>query len=184
MSGGDRTAQLIVAVSLVSGGAIKITFINTGGDSLYVQPGMTLRGTPIYPGDSVLVVQEDEMAQLANGVRTLTLSLPALDSIEDADQLARYELSRRVVPRGEMRTLQLDERHRLDDALLLSLFDRVRVIETQTAHDSEYFIVAEAHEVSAGGYQHQVTWTLEAVPPLAYWVLDVSGLSVGTRLAY
>lgn len=181
-SGEIRTPQLTVNVTLVSGGAIKFTLTNTGTDSLYVLAGMNVLGTPIYPGDSVLVEAGDAAAQLAHGIRTLSLSLPALDSIDDADQLAQYELSRRVTPRGMALTLELDERHHFDDALRLTLFDRVRVIEAQTDHDAEYVIVAEAHEVAAGGYKHRVTWTLEPVSPAVYWSLGESALDA--RLVY
>jgi hypothetical protein len=171
-TGDDRTPQLVVGLTLVSGGAVKLTLFNAGIDTLYVQPGMQIRGTPIYPGDSVLVAREDETAQLAHGIRTLSLSLPALDAIDEADAIAQYELARRVIPRGEVLTLTLDERNRFDDALRLTLFDRIRVIEAQTNHDSEYFIVAEAHEVSTGGYKHRITWTLEPVSSVVYPTLD------------
>jgi hypothetical protein len=181
-SGTDRTAQLVVGVALISGGAVKLTLYNSGGDTLYAQ--MQLRGTPVYPGDSVLVEQQDAAAQLANGIRTLSLSLPALDSLEAADGLARFELQRRGLPQGEALTLELDERHRFEDALRLTLFQRIRVIESQTAHDAEYFIVAEEHEVAAGGYKHRVVWTLERVQPLTYWTLNQSVFNAETRLAY
>jgi hypothetical protein len=171
-TGADRTPQLIVGLTLVSGGAVKLTLFNGGIDTLYVQPGMQIRGTPIYPGDSVLVERGDQTSQLTHGIRTLSLSLPALDAIDEADAIAQYELSRRITPRGEALTLTLDERNRFDDALRLTLFNRIRVIEAHTNHDSEYFIVAEAHEVSTGGYKHRVKWTLEPVSSVVYPTLD------------
>ncbi|HEX2618891.1 MAG TPA: hypothetical protein VHL11_02060, partial [Phototrophicaceae bacterium] len=182
--GFDATADLDVTAELVSGGAVKLTLHNNASETIYLLAGARVRGTPVYPGDSVLVERKNLTAQAENGTRALTLSLPALDAVEDAYQLANFELSRRLTPRGEALTLTLDERTRLEDALALTLFDRVQIVETQTDHDAEYWIVAEAHEVKRGGYQHRVTWTLEPVPPLDYWILETSAFDDETRLAY
>ena len=183
-SGFNATAALDVTAELVSGGAIKLTLLNNADESIYLLPGAQVRGTPVYPGDSVLVTRNNYTAQRENGIRALTLTLPALDSIEDAYQLAKYEMARRINPRGDALTVTVDERTRLNDALPLTLFDRVSVSETQTDHDSDYFIVGEAHEVTQGGYKHKITWTLEAVSPFNYWELGVSEFDDATRLAY
>ena len=76
--------------------------------------------------------------------------------------------------------LTLGQRTRYADALALTLFDRVRVIDAQTGHDRTYNIVAEAHIVTAGGARHSVVWTLEPAPAAAYWTVGVSPLGTAT----
>jgi hypothetical protein len=162
-SGSDRTSQVTVTVELLSGSAARIRLTNSGSDTAYLLAGARLRGTPVYFGETITVEAEDEASQLAHGVRTLHLDLPALDSTEAAEEIAAYELARRSSPRGQMVTLTLNERTHFSDALQWSLFDRIRIIETQTGHEADYLIIAEAHEVTLGGYRHSVTWTLEPV---------------------
>jgi hypothetical protein len=162
-SGSDRTSQVSVSVELLAGSAARLRLTNSGSDTAYLLAGSTLRGTPVYFGETITVEAEDETSQLAYGVRTLHLDLPALDSTESAEEIAAYELARRSSPRGQVLTLTLSERTHFSDALQWSLFDRVRIVETQTGHDADYLIAAEAHEVTLGGYRHSVTWTLEPV---------------------
>lgn len=162
-SGSDRTAQVSVSVELLSGSAAHIRLTNSGIDTAYLLAGAQLRGTPVYFGETLTVEAEDTASQAAHGIRTLSLDLPALDSTESAEDIAAYELSRRSSPRGQIVTLTLNERTHFYDALQWSLFDRIRVVETQTGHDADYLIIGEAHEVTRGGYRHRVTWTLEPV---------------------
>ncbi len=162
-SGSDRTAQVGVSVELLSGSAAHIRLTNSGIDSAYLLAGAQIRGTPVYFGETITVEAEDTASQAAHGVRTLSLDLPALDSTESAEAITAYELARRSSPRGQIVTLTLNERTHFSDALQWSLFDRIRVVETQAGHDADYLIVGEAHEVTRGGYRHQVTWTLEPV---------------------
>jgi hypothetical protein len=162
-SGADRTSQMSITVELLSGSAARIRLTNAGSDTVFLLAGSKLRGTPVYFGETITVEAEDEASQLAHGVRTLHLDLPALDSTETAEEIAAYELARRSSPRGQVVTLTLNERTHFSDALQWSLFDRIRIAETQTGHDADYLIVAEAHEVTLGGYRQTVTWTLEPV---------------------
>ncbi|MBZ0274857.1 MAG: hypothetical protein K8I60_01860, partial [Anaerolineae bacterium] len=118
-----------------------------------------------------------------HGLRPLAFDLPALDSVEDAGQLARFELARRKDPRGMVYTLSLSAPSHLPDILARTLFDRISITETQTGHTADYFIVAESHTLDLGAARHRVTWTLE---PAAgdFWVMDYGLLDQTTVLAY
>ncbi len=118
------------------------------------------------------------------GPHSLHVDLPALNDIEQADSLARYELARRSVPRGRVTQLTLDARQHPAQVLARTLFDRVRVQESQTGHDSDYFIVAEAHTVDLGGSRHRVSWTLESAEANHFWLLGRDALNQTTVLAY
>jgi len=53
---------------------------------------------------------------------------------------------------------------------------RIRVVDVQTGHDAEYFVIGEQHERTLGA-GHQVTWFLEPADMNTYWILGVAGLS-------
>jgi hypothetical protein len=184
-SGYDQTMWVSMTILETSAGAVKLRLLNQSVVNVVLQAGAKVRGKPIYPGDSALVEAKDAAAQLQYGIQTLNLTLPALDDIDEAAQLADYELARRVTPRGLVQTLTLDERNRFDYALRLTLFDRIRIIETQTDHSGDYVIIGEEHQVYDGGLRHCVTWTLESVPSAGYWVLNQTALGGGmARMGY
>ena len=119
-------------------------------------------GRPLYRRDPLEISAADGEGMHLYGRRQLTLDLPALSDIASATAFARYELARRKHPRGVIREIRLDARQHREAALSHSLFDRIRVSEAQTGHSArDYFIIAEEHQVSAGGTRHTVRWTLE-----------------------
>lgn len=182
--GTDATSSVSITVQKLEGGSAKLRIESTHSDVIYLQAGARLRGTPLIPAESMLVEAVDDLSAQAHGADTLTLNLPALDSLADAEQIAQFELSRRGTVQGVVDGLTLSNRTRLTEALTLTLFDVVRVVDARNGHDADYRIIGEAHEVTQGGARHLTTWTLEPVSALAYWVLDVSALGVDTRLGY
>lgn len=162
-SGTDVTASLSVTVLALEGSAAKLKFTNASGSPIYVLPDATLRGTPLLGGQPAVIEAADDTSAARYGPRLLEIDAPLIDSLDDADQTAALELARRPEPASNVRTLTLSERVRYDDALALTLFDAIRVIDTHTGIDAVYWIVGEAHEVTRGGARHTVTWTLEPV---------------------
>ncbi len=134
---------------------------------------LNVYGTPLFRG-ALLEVRAQAVADMhIEGLRSETRTLPALSDAETAQQFADYEVAQRRQPRGEIRELLLDARAHSAAALGLSLFDRVRVSEAHTGHSArDYFIVAEAHEVTAGGSSHQVRWTLESADMTRYFLIN------------
>lgn len=161
-SGTDVTASLSVTVLALEGSAAKLKFTNASGAPIYVLPGATLRGTPLLGGQPAVIEAADDTSAARYGPRLLEIDAPLIDSLDDADQTAALELARRPEPRSNVRTLTLSERVRYGDALALTLFDAVRVIDTHTGIDGVYWIVGEAHDIAQGGARHTVRWTLEA----------------------
>jgi len=115
---------------------------------------------------------------------TLTLDLPQLDSLAQARSVARFELARRRVPRGRITALTLAAGQQRAQILARALGDRVRVSEAQTGHTADYFIHAEAHEVTHSGSRHRVSWALEPADAGVFWPLGRARLGAATRLAY
>jgi hypothetical protein len=182
-AGSDATAAVTIDVIALEGSAAKLRLNNASDNTVYLMAGAQLRGTPLLGGQPARVEESDSVSIAAYGVHPLDLRLPLLDSAESAADLAAWELARRAQPSGAVTMLTLGQRTRYADALALTLFDRVRVIDAQAGHDRTYAIVGESHIVTAGGTRHSVVWTLEPAPAAAYWTLGVSPLGTATRLA-
>ena len=134
---------------------------------------LNVYGTPLYRGAPMQARAEDVASLHRHGIRSEWRDLPALSDVETAQDFADYEVSQRRHPRGVIRELRLDARQRPQAALGLTLFDRVRVSESQTGHSKrDYFIVGEAHEVDAGGARHVARWTLEPADMTSYFQID------------
>ncbi len=88
-------------------------------------------------------------------------------------------LVERKQPRGMVRALRLMNRDAaaLGELLYRTMGDRLTVRETQTAVDSDYIVVGEAHDWREGGRRYSATLSLEPVPPYAAWLIGVVGRS-------
>jgi hypothetical protein len=182
--GSDRTAQIGLFMTEFSASAALLTIRNYGTDSAYLLPGMRLRGTPILQGDPITLEQTDWTSVSLHGLNEQLFNLPALGSVEEADHLARFELTRRKDPRGIVRRIQVSGTNHLTQVLSRTLFDRITIAETQTGHNADYFIVAEEHTVDLGSSRHQVSWLLESAAASNFWIVSTSRLDHDTLLAY
>ncbi|MBZ0302596.1 MAG: hypothetical protein K8J31_22815, partial [Anaerolineae bacterium] len=183
-SGPDLTSSLDVRLRQTDFSAALLEIRNRSQIDVFLQPGARLRGTPLYTGDPLFVEQVSYGSLAQYSPQALRLDLPVLDSVAQADSLARYELARRKTPRGQVRSLTLSTRQHAAPILERSLYDRVTVQEAQTGHSADYFIVAEAHTVDLGGSRHHTTWTLESADATRFWVLGQKHLNDDTVLAY
>lgn len=183
-TGDDITDQVSVTLHQTDFSAAVLRLHNPLPLMAYMQPGMQLIGTPVYGGDLITLEYADSAAETLYGPRVVDFDLPALDSIEEADNLARFELARRRQPRGAVRSLSVSGRAHLAQVLARTLFDRIAVIESQTGHSDDYFIIAEDHIVEQGGHDHRVTWTLEPAEPAIFWLVGHHRLNHETVLAY
>lgn len=183
-SGPDLTASIDVTLRRVDFSAALLEIRNRAQRDAFLQAGARLRGTPLYAGDPLLIEQVSYGSLVFHSPQMLVFDLPALDSVAQAESLARYELARRKAPRGHIRSLTLSSHLHAAQIVARTLFDCITVREGQTGHDTDYFIVAESHVVDAGGWRHHVTWTLESADANTFWVLNHSRLNQDTRLAY
>lgn len=183
-SGVDVTDEVDVTLRTTDFSAAVLEVRNLAGRAAFLQAGAKLRGTPLDMGDPLLVEQTSHASLNLYSPQALLFDLPALDSIEQADSLARFELARRKTPRGRIHSLTVTNQSHEAQILARTLFDRITVQETQTAHNTDYTIVAEAHAVDLGGERHRATWTLENIAANTFWVLGRDLLNQTTILAY
>lgn len=182
--GADLTAQTQVTLLKTHFSGVLLAINNHSTQQGYLLAGAQLRGQAVYQGDPLVVEQGRLAAEVFYGVNTLFFDLPALQSIDEAENLARFELARRVTPRGQLYEMQLEGPLHLSQILTCTLFDRVYISESQSAHSGEYRIIAEAHRVIQGGAVHQATWTLEPAESHYFWQVAYNRLNQTTRLAY
>lgn len=183
-SGQDGTGSLDVSLRVVDFSAALLEIRSRAKRDLYLLAGARLRGTPLFTGDPLMIERFSYGSLAFYSPRTLRFDLPALDSVAQAESLARYELARRKSPRGYAHRLTLSIRQHPTQVLARTLLDRITIEEAQTGHVADYFIVAEAHRVDLGGSHHQVAWTLESAHANTFWLLNHSRLNADTVLAY
>ncbi len=171
-----------VEVARLGAASVQLRLVNWTRQDLYLT-ALELYGKPLYRRDPLEIVAADGEGMHVYGLRRLALDLPALSDIETARAFADYELARRRHPRGIVHELRLEARDHLPAALSATLFDRIRVSESQTGHlQREYFIIGEAHRVSAGGARHEVTWTLEPADSGVFFIIDESAIGSVTEV--
>lgn len=183
-SGTDYTARLSVTVEEAGASSAVLAFRSSATVTLYVLAGAQLRGTPLHRGDPAVVEQTDLASRNRYGPHRLRLDTPDLGTVEEAENMARFELTRRKDPRGHVRSLQISGTLHLTQMLTRTLFDRITVQETQTNHAADYFIIGEEHEVDLAGARHHARWLLEPAASSSFWILDTSLLDQSTILAY
>ena len=182
-SGVNQTTSVEVVLVSTDASAALVEIRNRSDNTVYMT-NLTLHGIPLIGDDPLIIEQRNDESITFYGLGMLELDLPALTSINEADQLARYEIARRKVPRGRIRELRTNIRHHPTQTLARTLFDRIRIIESQTSHDSEYFIIAEEHRVSQGGTRHEVSWTLEVADSDHFVIVGTSKPNGERVLAY
>ncbi len=173
--------QTFLSVSVVIAGASSATIeVRNMSDSPIYLRSLAVFGTPLIGGDRLILEERDVSSETYYGYRQWRLELPFVTVLEDAVNIAQYELRRRSNPIGMVRQLQTDTVHHPTQVLSLTLFDRITLQETQTGHQHDYFIIGEAHLVDKGGTQHQVTWLLEPADDDRFFIIGQSLLD-GTR---
>lgn len=182
-SGEDATPWLRLRQVATGFSTSDLEIVNDSHRTVYLRH-LTLTGTPLIQGDALLLTEDDATSRTLYGPGTLSLTLPLLSSLDEAANLARYELARHRQPRGRLHSLTLSARTQPQAVLSRTLFDRIRVTESQTGHSADYVIIAEAHEVTAGGRDHRVIWTLEPADDAVFVVLDAAKPDGSRVLAY
>jgi hypothetical protein len=161
-----------------------LEFRNESGATAYLLPGAQLIGRPLYVGTPIEIERTDIVSVTFHGQRTQVLNVPLLDSADEADQMASYELRLRHEPQGVVTFLETSNRTHPQHVLARALFDRICLLDAQTGHDAEYLIIGEVHEVDLGGARHGVRWTLERADPTLFWQIESSHLDQTTTVAY
>lgn len=163
----------------------KITFRNTTGD-IAICETLILRGQTYDSSNPLTVEQENGTSILKHGRRSLSFDLRALNSEEQARNVAKYELNRRADDTARVESLTVWEQvaSAANDQINYGIGSRIQVKDTQLAHDKEYYIVGERHALESKSKKLQTEWLLEPAGKHVVWVLGTSKLGVDTILGF
>lgn len=121
---------------------------------------ITVYGTPLFKESPQITRMVDMPSVIQYGRRYRRFDLPALSTMEQADDIALYELNRRKTPDTRATHITLNTQTFPFQVLSVTLYDRITITEAQTLPTSDYMVCAEEHHVQEGGL-HEVTWLLE-----------------------
>jgi hypothetical protein len=183
-NGADLTSLFDLDVLESDAASARLRIVNLTTTDAYLVAGAVVRGRALYTGDPLTVEATDGLSGTFYGPHEFALVLPGLTEIADADNIARYELTRRKEPRTHAQALTLRGVAARAQVLARTLFDRITIADGGTGQNGDYFIVAEDHQVGGGGVAHTVTWTLEPANPGAFWLVGSGRLGADTTLAY
>ncbi|GIW60706.1 MAG: hypothetical protein KatS3mg087_1772 [Patescibacteria group bacterium] len=168
------------------GGKALVTVTNTSTSQLARLETLTIEGVPTVQQNIIEVTVEDASSINAYGLTELPMSLGSVVNYSDCASIANYELSRRNILSGDVRSITFLRKiqnnvwnYRIGDKIHLDL-------STFNGHQGDYLIIAERHSWNVGDLV-QTEYILEPSASNQYWLLGVSGyseLGQTTILAY
>ena len=171
----DMTDDFQVVIIEQTLSAVVLEIRNRSGRRAYLTQ-LDIHGTPLISGDALILQKRDSMSMSLYGKRRLEMNLPAIADIEEAEAIISWALQRGSSPAGTVRELHTNTRNHPAETLSLTLFNRIRIQETQTGHDANYHIVAEHHLVDKGGTRHQVQWLVEPADSNIFFIIGTHSI--------
>lgn len=169
----------------------QLKFVNSGTQTAVIKK-CKVKGRKIVDSGDMEAKAVDTASIIDYGRRTLRINLPSIDNLEHAQYIADFERNRRGQPRGEVSALTVLSHGKNGGGqhthqLARTLGELITVRETQTGHDKNYYIIGEAHELTASATLWKTTWYLEPAPASYPWKLGAVGrseLGTNTRITY
>lgn len=145
---------------------------------------LVLKGRKITTFEAQTFEARDADSIRDYGMRTLVIDTKMMANDLLANSIAAHEVALRKDPRGMMKSVQVRVKDDTTRALAIGaeVGTRLRVADTQVAHDADYFVIGEQHRL-AEGFRHDVTWYLEKADRQARWKLNTSTLGTDTVLS-
>ncbi|GEM_PF-1140601 len=136
-----------------------------------------VRGQKITDFGKLDAVAEDSPSRYLYGHREMTLNLRAVDNQDFGQGIADFELLRRKTPSGKMQSITLRS-HGINGGgqhthqLSRTIGDRIKIIESQSGHEAEYFIIGENHKLVDSMTRFETTWHLESATEQNWFMID------------
>jgi hypothetical protein len=144
----------------------------------------TVKGRKITDYGRMEAQAKDTLSIAKYGRRSMKLNLMSVDTFDDAQSIADYEVKRRGQPRGMVSEVILRSHGKNGGGyhahqLAYTLGNTVTLSETQSGHTNRrYLIIGESHRLLDGATMLETTWYLEPATESPFpWKLDVSGRS-------
>ena len=182
--GADRTANLSV---VQTNKAETVILECTASAALYITK-LQVRGKPYEYYDPVTLVKEDTASQTTYQKRTLEYDSEFLQDTDEAQRLADMLEARFDEPEPKVGFRIYGHGHAdlLQAAMTLAISDRIDITDTRSRLSGvAFFIEAIEHEIKAGAAAADtVTYVLEPVVAMGYWILGTSEFDDETIPAY
>ncbi len=141
-----------------------------------------VRGQKITDFGSMEASARDSLSIVKHGRRDMRMNLQSVDDLDNAEAIADFELMRRKEPTGKVAavTVRSHGKNGGDQhahQLARTIGDRIKVIESQTGHTGEYFIIGEEHRLSEQATLFETTWYLESATAGNWFVINTSQLN-------
>lgn len=172
---GDRAGACYIKSFETTARSARITLFNETSSNITVSM-LTIKGIKLTQLNRLFIEQIDQTALEANsGVRMeYRVDTGVLSDALFAEQVARYELTRRKTPRGVVHNVNLiggtDARY--DLSIPRTIGDCITISDTQTDHNAKYVIIGENHRFEAGNLL-RTTWQVEPLEFNAFWQLGI-----------
>jgi hypothetical protein len=180
---GENVTSSVQAVLVGVGASAAILEIRNRSKKTVYLTQLELHGTVLSTDYPLILTAEDAMSKALYGIHALRMTVPVVTDIEEAQAIADWELLRHSEAQGTIHELQTSTRSHPTETLSLSLFDRIKVIESQTGHNANYHIVSEAHIIDKGGTRHRVSWLLEPAESDIFFVIGTDSIGGDKILA-
>lgn len=178
-SGADVTSTLAVNCNFHALSA-EVTFLNTGGATLYVQ-SFQLRGTPLISYRAVQTTASAGESIVAQGEYRRTVDVPALGDALLAESYANYLVQRYKQPIGRISAASVwanRDATTMAQVLDFSVGDHLRIYDSFLNNQAaNMLLTAMTHTIAPMG-SHRVRLTVEPLARLQYWILGDSVLSI------
>lgn len=171
----DVTGLVDVVIHQENFSAAVIEVRNLANADIYLH-ALNLYGRPLITGDQMNITEFDHMAAALYGHQSQVIEQDVLTNIDEAAAIAQDELRRHSTPQGSITEIYTSTKSHPDEVLGLTLYDRIRVIESQTGQDRFYRIIAEEHSIDRGGNRHRVGWLLQPDDSETFFVIGLHNI--------
>lgn len=192
---GERVGALYAVIGMMesTGGALKmgirpfgdravLTAQNESLTNEAVITKLTVEGPKLTSNNRLIAYAENsDSIQTYQKTNTLRLNLPALEDYRIAEQIARYEVRRRSIPRGEVLSVTFLDNHAAHQ-LDWTIGTRIHLNLPELGHAQDYYIIGEDQRISDGLKVLQTQFFLEPAAANTLWVLGQSKLGKETLL--
>lgn len=183
-TGGDIVYTGTLAITLFEADAQSATIVircnGVEGSSGQAELStLVVRGQKVTSYAVQTVQEVDTESIYLYGRRVDPIDNKLIDDDVYAQNVALYHLSIHSEPRGLMAgvMVMVDDDWSAGAIVDQTIFDRITVEETHTAHSADYLIVGEQHRVEMGGKRYTCDWTLEPASVYFAWLAGVAGRS-------
>ena len=187
LSGVSITGNGSLMIENVGANRAKLVLKNHSSQYKITLNSANVRGYKITDFGRVESYAKDNLSIVKYGRRDMKMTLRSIDNQDDAQGIADFELMRRRTPSGKVQTISLKSQakrggNQHSEQLARTIGDRIKIIESQTGHTGEYFIIGEEQRLSQQATLLETTWYLESATEGDFFMIGEDVIGSGATL--